>query len=241
MGEISLVLQYALLPLAAAVAAAVAAAIRRPSAVVRGYVQHFAAGVVFSVVAVEVLPDVVREHKPALTIVGFAAGTLAMLALKALTRRLGGAEEGGGRSGLPVGMLAGVAVDLLVDGLLVAVGFAAGAKEGRLLVVALTLEMLSLALAVASTLLKGGASRARTIGVTSALGLLVAAGAVGGAVALRFVSESVLDIVLSFALAALLYLVTEELLVEAHEEPETPLVTASFFAGFLLFLVLGML
>ena len=43
-----------------------------------------------------------------------------------------------------------------------------------------------------------------------------------------------------FGAAALLFLVTEELLVEAHEEPETPLLTTTFFAGFLLILILGM-
>jgi ZIP family zinc transporter len=39
----------------------------------------------------------------------------------------------------------------------------------------------------------------------------------------------------SFALAliALLYLVTEEILVEGHHEPDTPLVTIMFFVGFL--------
>jgi ZIP family zinc transporter len=46
--------------------------------------------------------------------------------------------------------------------------------------------------------------------------------------------------VLSFGLAALMFLVTEELLVEAHEEPETPLSPAMFFVGFLLFLIVGM-
>lgn len=40
-------------------------------------------------------------------------------------------------------------------------------------------------------------------------------------------------------LIALLYLVTEELLVEAHEGgKETPFATAMFFAGFLLLLLL---
>lgn len=38
---------------------------------------------------------------------------------------------------------------------------------------------------------------------------------------------------LAFGAAALLYLVTEELLVEAHEGQETPLLTALFFIGFL--------
>lgn len=46
--------------------------------------------------------------------------------------------------------------------------------------------------------------------------------------------------VLSAGLAALLFLVTEELLVEAHEVKETPAITASFFLGFGLFLMLDM-
>ncbi|MFX5622654.1 transporter, partial [Acinetobacter baumannii] len=36
-----------------------------------------------------------------------------------------------------------------------------------------------------------------------------------------------------FGLMALLYLVTEELLVEAHEKPDSPFISAMFFAGFL--------
>lgn len=38
-----------------------------------------------------------------------------------------------------------------------------------------------------------------------------------------------------------MFLVTKELLVEAHEGPENPWLTATFFAGFLLFLILGMI
>jgi zinc transporter, ZIP family len=49
--------------------------------------------------------------------------------------------------------------------------------------------------------------------------------------------------VLAFSCAPPPYLVTEELLLEAHrtgEEPETPLTTAVFFIGFLAVLVLNM-
>ena len=42
----------------------------------------------------------------------------------------------------------------------------------------------------------------------------------------------------AFGLIALLYLVTEELLVEAHEAPEGPIVTSMFFIGFLALLML---
>ena len=43
---------------------------------------------------------------------------------------------------------------------------------------------------------------------------------------------------LSFGLMALLYLVTEELLVEAHEKPDSPLISAMFFVGFLALLLI---
>ena len=53
-------------------------------------------------------------------------------------------------------------------------------------------------------------------------------------------SNGKMEVVLSFGAAALLYLVTEELLREAHEERETALGTLMFFVGFPAFLVVGM-
>lgn len=44
---------------------------------------------------------------------------------------------------------------------------------------------------------------------------------------------------LVFGLVALLYLVTEELRVEAHEVPDRPWIAAVFFVGFLLLLLLA--
>jgi len=46
---------------------------------------------------------------------------------------------------------------------------------------------------------------------------------------------------MSFSVAALLYLVTEELLTEAHEVDETPLLTSMFFVGFVALLTIEML
>jgi ZIP family zinc transporter len=43
---------------------------------------------------------------------------------------------------------------------------------------------------------------------------------------------------LAFGLIALLYLVTEELLVEAHEQPDSPLITAMSFVGLLALLMI---
>ena len=46
---------------------------------------------------------------------------------------------------------------------------------------------------------------------------------------------------MSFSVTALLYLVTEELLTEAHEVDETQLLTSMFFVGFVALLTIEML
>ncbi len=235
------VLTYAMFPVAAAITGAIIASFRQPGARLRSIIQHFAAGVVFSVVAVELLPDVVREHRPVQVVIGFALGVVAMLCIRSLTGKAEEKEIKSGETKLPLAMLVAVAVDVLVDGFLIGIGFAAGAKEGKLLTLALTVELLSLGLAVVVSLSKAGAARMKAIVIVALLSGLIIIGATVGATLLSGLSDAALEIVLSFGLAALLFLVTEELLVEAHEEPETPLATATFFAGFLLFLVLGMI
>ena len=47
-----------------------------------------------------------------------------------------------------MGLLVALAIDLLIDGVLLGVGFAAGSTEGILLSIALALEIFSLGLAV---------------------------------------------------------------------------------------------
>jgi ZIP family zinc transporter len=132
-------------------------------------------------------------------------------------------------------------VDIALDGILIGVGFAAGEKQGLLLTIALSLEVLFLGISAASALSGVGVSRSKIWLTTGGLGALLLSGAGIGSVMLRGLAASTLDGVLSFGIAALLYLVIEELLVEAHEAPETPLLSAMFFVGFLVLLIIEML
>ncbi len=231
------VLSYSLLPAAVMIIGGIIAARRTPGARVRSGILHFAAGVVFSVVAVELLPDVVRGHAPWEVAFGFGLGVAVMLGVQGLERKTGDKDT----SGLPMGLLVGIGVDIAVDGLVLGIGFAAGAKEGLLLTLALTGEFLSLGLAASAELGQAGMPRSKAVMTISSLALLFVVCAAGGATLLHSLPHSALEIVLAFGVAALLFLVTEELLVEAHEEAETPLLTAMFFGGFLLFLLLGMM
>ncbi len=247
----STVLWLSLAPVLTTALGATIAALRPPRAGIRSGIQHFAAGVVFSVVAVELLPAVTRVHDPIEIGLTFAAGVALMLSIEWLGRRADDQAErstpavaGPGRAVTPrgpsTGQLVAIGIDILIDGLLIGIALAAGQKEGLLLTAALSLELLSLGLAMAAGLTASGASRRRTILLPTALSLLLVVGAVAGDTMLQGASEHTLAGVLSFGSAALLYLVTEELLVDAHESPDSTGATAMFFAGFLLFMLLGM-
>ena len=138
-------------------------------------------------------------------------------------------------------MLAAVGMDILLDGILLGIAFAAGAKEGLLLTIALSIELLSLGLAMTSSALGRGIGRTAAISIVIGLSASLAIGAVIGDTVLHNASVPLMSGVLAFGCAALLFLVTEELLVEAHEVPETLVTTSMFFGGFLLFLLLGMI
>ena len=238
------VVGLSLVPIATTAIGASLAAFYPPRQALRSAVQHFAAGVVFSVVAVELLPDITRVHDPFEIGWTFAAGVALMLLIALLEKRLERSATMSGAAvpmaGANVGQIVGVGVDVLLDGLLIGVAFAAGAKQGVFLTLALSLELLTLGVAIASSLGARGASRIKTVAIPVALSLLLIPGAVIAETLLRGASDHTLAGVLSFGSAALLYLVTEELLVEAHESAETPIATAMFFVGFLLFLLLGM-
>ncbi len=236
------VLAFASIPAAAVIAGGVLAAYRTPSPAVRSAVQHLAAGVLFAALATELLPDVVHRRLPWVTLGGFALGVVAMLALKALTKRLDERSEPvKGAVRVPTSLLLASGADIVLDGLLIGISFAASARQGLLLTIALTLEVFFLGVGAAATLGGTGGSRWRVVAATGVFAALLLAGAGIGAYFLDDVSRVVLDAVMSFGVAALLYLVTEELLVEAHEVDETPLLTSMFFVGFIALLMIEML
>ena len=214
------------LAVAAALLGALYAAWRPPGPLLRSAVQHFAAGLIFAAAAAEILPDALAQGHALPVAVGGAIGIGAMLALRAVGQRARG----------PVGLVTMVAVDVLIDGLVLGIAFAAGERAGLVLSIALTVEILFLGLAVA-TAFPATTPKPRVIGATVAVALLLPLGALLGAPASRL-PPSILTGVFAFGLIALLYLVTEELLVEAHETEDRPWATALFFVGFLFLIVL---
>jgi ZIP family zinc transporter len=218
---------FTLIPAGAAIIGAAVAVNARPGPTIVSAIQHFAAGVIFAAAAGEILPDVMHGGSPIATVIGGAVGVVAMLLVKQLETLVKG----------PIGLLTMVGVDILIDGLVLGIGFVAGAKTGILLTIALTIEVLFLGLTVANELGENMRSRIKIIATTAALVLLLPIGALF-ATPVTALPGPALTGFFAFGLIALLYLVTEELLIEAHETPDRPWVTALFFVGFLALLIL---
>lgn len=122
------VLAYALIPGLAILAGGAVAVVRAPGTRVISAFQHFAAGMVFAAVAVELLPQLHTLDSPIAMISGFIVGVAAMLGGKALFES--------------AGIVVPMVVDVFIDGLLVAIGFAAGVMGGWILLIGLTLAQL---------------------------------------------------------------------------------------------------
>ncbi|MGB0969470.1 MAG: ZIP family metal transporter [Mycobacterium sp.] len=215
-------------PVLAAITGSVVAVLRKPSAALVSGVQHLAAGVVVAAVAGEVLPDLRERGSLGLVVVGFAAAVAFFVFLQRFE-----ADEPDAAGTLPVAFLVVVGIDLLIDGLLVGAGAAVSTDTAVILTIALTVEVLFIGLALSLQLAHSGVSKIQVVMTTAGLSLLVAVGAVLGALVLDGAGNTVLVLVLAFAAAALLWLVVEELLVEAHQVVERPWMSVMFFVGFL--------
>jgi ZIP family zinc transporter len=230
-------LSYTMVAVVAAMVGGVIAVYRPPGAQMESNVQHFAAGVVIAAVAAELLPDV-HDRAPTVVVVGFAIGVATMLGIHRLSKLIQKRDLGGSYASA-AGLLITVGIDMLIDGVLIGVTFLAEAATGVLIAVALAIEVLFLGVA-GVVALPAGIGTLRKLGVPAAFGVLLTVGVTVGVVALEGVSGAPIAIILAFGSAALLYLVTEELLVKAQKVPETPTSTTLFFVGFLAIFLLDM-
>ena len=224
-----------LVPALSVLAGALVVRVWQPTSVTLAAVQHFTAGLVLSAVAVELMGDLVSTPHFVAVVTGFVVGVFFMLAIGKITQRAESSQEQvGGSSGL----IFAVGVDLFVDGLLVGTALTIGAKQGVLIAIALTIEAFFLAISTCSTLRARSAGRRKMFLVPVLLAVLVATGVLTARFFSVQLSGALLVGTLSFATAALLYLVVEELLVEAHQAEDRSVTPAFFFAGFLLLYVL---
>lgn len=106
-----------------------------------------------------------------------------------------------------------------------------------MLTAALALELVSFGFAIGASLSTSSGKKVACI--SGFLGLLLLLCAEAGLEFVSHFSPHLLAGVIAFGCAALLFLATEELLVEAHKSGYSAFATAMFFTGFLIFLVIS--
>ena len=227
-----------LLPVVAIVAGGAIAWFRSPGPRLTSAAQHFAAGLVMAAVAVELLPQVVKPGLQFWLFVGFAPGVGLLL----LVRRVfeGGDAEDGEHKESPVGLVTAIGVDVFIDGLLVGIGFAVGAKQGLLLATAIMVEVFFLGVCISMAIRETRHGFQTELGVSAIPAALLLIGSVIGVGVGSSLAGAAREVLLAFGVAALLFLVAEELLEEAHEQRDTAVVTSMFFAGFLALMLLSL-
>jgi len=226
---------YSALPVAVILASGTLAAFRLPPAVLTSAAQRFASGEVFAVIAIELLPDVVRAHFIE-GITGFGLGVVAMIVVNWLSRRRERASCMNDRR-LP-SLLSGAVASIPIAGVLIGGGFVVGVREGQLLTLVATVEALAVALTLITEFDRAGMRRGKLLLIAAVLAAMIIAGATAGVKFMWGRSGADLDLIFAICLAAPL-LRTMESLVESYEDHSSPWSLAIFFASVVLFLLLG--
>ena len=204
-----------------------------PSRKLIGLVQHLAAGIILAALMLEVFPEMRRTTITQSTLIfSFVAGVLFMYLVKLTGNYF--ERDNALQSTLKkfnYGLIITVFIDAALDGVTIGAGFAAGQKVGFALALGLSIEMLFLAMSLISDSIKG----VRILWLSVCLSLTILTCAMVGFHFLSTASGTAIAVALAFSAAALIYLVTEELLIEAHEQEEKSYSMLVLFSGFVLF------
>lgn len=243
-----LVLAYAAVPVLGTVTGALLAERVALSASRLSLALHAASGVVFAVIAVELIPTTLAQAGPRsawIVLVSFAAGGVFFLLFDRLTdvvrARLGARSKTGA-----TGLFLATAVDLLSDGVMIGAGSTVRPELGLLLALGQVPADMPEGFALNSTLRHQGLARRRRLLGMAALGLPILVGAAAGHFLLQGRSPQLQAGVLAFTAGLLAILLVEEISPHAHshtlrDEPEPRLAGLFFLGGFALFFLVSIL
>lgn len=228
------VLLLALLPFAGNFAGAALAETLSPSDAWRNRALHAAVGIVFAVVAIEIMPEALEVLAGWQIALAFlVGGAVYLLAQTIIASR---AESSAERSGRMWMIYLAVATDLFGDGLLIGSGSAVAASLGLTLAIGQVLADIPEGAATTITFQANGVPRNKRLLLAVMLVLPVVAGAALSYATLRHQSEAWQLSALVATSGLFAVAVFEDLITEAHEASEDSRTSAaSLLVGFVVF------
>ena len=205
----------------------------RPGLRLRGLIAHLVGGLVFGMAAADLMPAASSDNHPFELVIGFCLGFSLLIVVNAV---LGDPQEISERNKTRpiILLLIPFLVDSLIDGLVVGISPDFG-QVGWVVPIAVALEMGLASLGLATLLRRGGGRLQSTLG-GGLMAMTYLVGLISSTVLAKYLTGPYLTGLLAFGTAALIYLVVEEVMKEAHAigEDDSSWVNLAFFLGILI-------
>jgi ZIP family zinc transporter len=194
---------------------------------------HLAAGIVLAVVGLEVMPRALEATAPWVPLVAFVAGGAVFIALDHMVGHVQARLGRGGDVGAFT-IFGGVSIDLFSDGVMIGTGTVLSPGLGLLLALGQVPADVPEGFAAVATLRRAGVRRRTRLLLAAAFAVPVLLGAALGFLALREAPELLTLSVLALTSGALVAVVVEEMVSEAHEGDTSRLGPLFLTGGFAL-------
>ena len=235
MNNLWMVIGLALLPGIGNFAGAMVAEFVRTTPRLLNLALHAASGIVIAVVAVELMPEILKNLAGWWIAAAFAAGGAAYVGTEMLIEKMKPSGESGGGTGMWMIYVA-VAIDLSGDGLMIGSGTAVGASLAVVLAAGQVLADFPEGYSVVANLKENGVSRTRRIAVSLSFPLYCLGTALVAWFLLRSAPDAAKYVALSFVAGMLSVAAVEDMLGEAHDAASDNRSSAmAFVGGFVLF------
>ncbi len=211
--------------------------VKNPTPRFTGTILAFAAGVMLSIVFMELIEESIAYSGYLSAIAGLALGMIVFYLFDHYLphQHVFTTEKAHTGGYLKKGTLLALGIGLhnLPEGLAIGTGFAGSTELGISLAVLIGLHNIPEGMAVAAPLKQGGWSYFKVLGVTALAGAPMGIGALIGA-AIGSISPFVLGLSLGFAAGAMLYIVCDELIPDAYQSAGAHLSILGIFGGTIL-------
>ena len=203
---------------------------------------HAAAGILFAVIGIELMPEALEGATPWIMLLLFVLGGLFAIGVDSmidLVKTRAACRAGGDVSASPWGIYFGVAVDLFSDGVIIGTGSIINPALGVLLALGQVPADIPEGFATIATFKNKGVARAKRMLLSASFAVPILIGTTIGYWAVRGQADVVKFGLLAFTAGILLTVAVEEIVAEAHEEEDSRWASLFLVGGFALFALLA--
>ena len=190
----------------------------------------FASGVLIAALCTEVVPEAMLRHQPLSFVGGFTGGVLLMLIVRSLFEPTQEKIETlNGR--ITIASVVNIGISLMLNGVLVGIAFQSSGASGILMTVTLTIKGVLIGSGLAQTLFQRGSSLLFVLCVLTAFSAIAFGGSVLGWFLITTDARIITALICAAAAGIMLWVVFEELMIEAHQRGANRMDSMSFFIG----------